>query len=197
MRARRCSRCSATGPCPSSTRTTPWRRRSCATATTIGSPRAWRRWSAPSASCCCPTSMGCTRRIRAATRTRAMSDEVTELTREFYDMAGGPGSSARLGRHAHEDRGCAHRSRRRLSHVHRDGPRRTTDHGVARGRQGHLVPAERYAGRRAQAVDRRHTEAARHAASRRGRRARARRRAQPVAGGGHRRRGAVRVAAMP
>ena len=60
-------------------------------------------------------------------------DEVTELTREIYDMAGGPGSTSRLGRHAHEARGGAHRRRCRLSHVHRDRPRRAADQRPAAG----------------------------------------------------------------
>ena len=54
-------------------------------------------------------------------------DEVTELTREVLDMAGGPGLEPRLGWHAHEARGRAHRRRRRLSHVHRDRPHRAAD----------------------------------------------------------------------
>ena len=88
-------------------------------------------------------------------------DEVTELKREFWDMAGGPGSShgsggmrtkldaARIAIGA----GCrmciaTGRVTRPLS-------------VLAQRRQGDLVSPERDAGRGAQAVDRRHVEAAR------------------------------------
>ena len=120
-------------------------------------------------------------------------DEVTELTREVLDMAGGTGSSHGSGgmrtklEAARIAVGAGCRMCIATGHVARPIS------VLLRGRQGDVVPAERDAGRGAQAMDRGHAEAERNAARRCRRRARARRRAQPAAGRRHGRRRAVRA----
>ena len=120
-------------------------------------------------------------------------DEVTELKREFWEMAGGPGSShgsggmrtkldaARIAIGA----GCrmciaSGRVKRPLSALASRWP-------------GNLVSPERDAGRGPQAVDCRHVEAQRRRASGCRRRARPRVGAQPVAGRRDQRRRAIRA----
>ena len=120
-------------------------------------------------------------------------EEVTELKRELWDMAGGPGSShgsggmktkidaARIAVGA----GC------RMA-IASGRPKRPISVLRAR-RQGHVVPAERDAGRGAQAMDRGHVEPEGQRARRPGRRARARVGPQPLAGRRHERRRPVRA----
>ena len=91
-------------------------------------------------------------------------DEVTELTREFYDMAGGPGSS-------HGSGGMKTKLEAARISVGAGCRMCIATGRVARPisvllerRQGDLVLAERDTGRRTQAMDRRHAETARQPA---------------------------------
>ena len=65
----------------------------------------------------------------------------------------GLGAVAR--RHAHQDRGGAHRDRRRRAHGHRRRPRAASDRARRRGRALHLVPDAVQSGRGAKGLDRR------------------------------------------
>ena len=124
-------------------------------------------------------------------------DEVTELKRELWDMAGGPGSSHGSGgmRTKLDAARIAVGAGCRMCIA--SGRHEAADQRAARRRQGHLVPAERDAGRGAQAMDRRHAEAEgqRARGSRRG--ARARVGAQPAAGRRHERSTGNSSAATP
>ncbi len=98
---------------------------------------------------------------------RGYVDEVTEITARARDMAGGPGSSHGSGgmRTKLDAARIAIGAGCRMCIATR--PRRAADQRAARGRQGHVVPAERDTRRRAQAVDRGHAETERRRARRR------------------------------
>ena len=160
MRAPRSRRCWSWARCRSSTRTTRWRPPRSATATTTGWPRAWRRWRAPTAWCCCRTSTACTPPIRTAIPSARLHPRRAHITPRDRGDGGRLGLRRGLGRHGDQDRRGAHRGRRRLPHVHRR--RRTMRIRCSRIEAGArctwFVPALD-AGRGAQAVDRRHAAA--------------------------------------
>ena len=161
-RATRSPRCCGSARFRSSTRTTRSRRPRSATATTTGSRRAWRRWRAPTAWCCCRTSTGSTPRIRRAIRRREIHPGSAADHARDRGHGRRLGIGRRLGRHGHQGAGREDRRRRPAATCASRPAASRTRCGVSRRAQRcTLVPADASPGDRAQAVDRRDVEAGR------------------------------------
>ena len=174
-------------PCPSSTRTTRWRRPRSATATTTASPRASRRWSAPIASCFSPISTGSTPRRRRSIPSAAFIDFVPAITPAIEAMAGSAGSELSRGGMKTKIEAGKIATAAGAAMVIASGRQKTSARRDRCGRARHLVRAAGDAGLGAQGLDRQPSRAARHDHRRCRRGGRAEVRQEPAACRRHRR----------